>query len=72
MHPSPEPADPTRLLFLDDVSALLQVPVATLRWWRSNKTGPPSFRLGRRVAYRPADVEAWVEAQFAADSTRAS
>jgi hypothetical protein len=26
-------------------------------------TGPRSFRLGRRVVYRLADVRAWIEAQ---------
>jgi predicted DNA-binding transcriptional regulator AlpA len=37
--------------------------VATLRYWRHLGTGPRSFRLGRRVVYRLADVGAWIEAQ---------
>lgn len=54
------------LLNLEDVSALLQVPVATLRYWRQRGEGPPSFRLGKRVMYRRADVGAWVDEQAAA------
>ena len=38
-------------------------PVATLRYWRHVSTGPRSFRLGRLVVYRLADVHAWIEAQ---------
>jgi predicted DNA-binding transcriptional regulator AlpA len=49
------------LLNLEDVSALLQVPVATLRYWRQRGEGPPSFRLGKRVMYRRSDVGAWVD-----------
>lgn len=33
-------------------------------------TGPRSFKLGRRVFYRWADLEAWIAAQAEADSRR--
>jgi hypothetical protein len=36
---------------------------ATLRYWRSvGDCGPKSFKLGRRVLYRRADVERWIAA----------
>ncbi len=38
----------------------------TLRYWRHAGTGPASFKLGRRVMYRKADVDAWIEAQYEA------
>lgn len=43
------------------------IPLATLRWWRhEGKTGPKSFKLGRRmVRYRRSDVEQWLEEQYA-------
>jgi predicted DNA-binding transcriptional regulator AlpA len=45
------------------------VPVATLRYWRHiGKGGPKSFKLGNRVAYKQSDVEAWIEAQYDADT----
>lgn len=54
-----------RLLKIDEVSKLIGVPEATLRYWRhQGTTGPPSAKLGRRVVYREADVMAWVDAQF--------
>jgi predicted DNA-binding transcriptional regulator AlpA len=41
---------------------VLRAPVATLRYWRHLGTGPNSFRLGRRVLYRRADLRAWIDA----------
>lgn len=54
------------LLTTAEVSDVLKTPVATLRYWRHNGSGPRSFRLGpRRVMYRRSDVLAWLEAQYA-------
>jgi predicted DNA-binding transcriptional regulator AlpA len=56
------------LLDTGEVSAVLHVPVATLRWWRHQGTGPKAFRLGaRKVMYRRSDVEQWLEHQYAAE-----
>mgnify|MGYP002355399842 CR=1 FL=1 len=54
------------LMFTEEVSAKCRVPEPTLRWWRHVGTGPKSFRLGRRVVYKRADVEAWIEEQYQA------
>jgi DNA-binding transcriptional MerR regulator len=53
-----------QLLTLSQVAEMLNVPAATLRYWRHIGDGPPSARLGRRVMYRESDVTAWVTAQF--------
>ncbi|WP_418063935.1 helix-turn-helix transcriptional regulator [Pimelobacter simplex] len=53
-----------QILFIEEVAARTRVPVKTLRHWRLHGTGPKSARMGRRVVYREADVEAWVDAQF--------
>lgn len=37
------------------------IPVDTLRWWRWRRTGPTFCRVGRRVMYRRADLEAFVK-----------
>lgn len=50
-----------RLWSVQDVSAYLGVPVDTLYQWRSEGTGPPGRRLGKRLRYRPQDVRDWVE-----------
>jgi excisionase family DNA binding protein len=52
-----------RLLTMDEVSDLLRTPVPTLRFWRHRGTGPTSLKIGRRVMYRGADLDAWLERQ---------
>jgi predicted DNA-binding transcriptional regulator AlpA len=56
------------LLTLTEAAEITRVPAATLRYWRScGDIGPKSFKLGpRRVMYRRADVEAWIEEQYTA------
>ncbi len=50
------------LLTVAEVAAMTRLSVGTLRWWRSaGAGGPASFKLGRRVLYRRADVEKWLE-----------
>jgi excisionase family DNA binding protein len=54
--------EPTeRLLTIDEVAAFLDVPVATVRTWRANKTGPRGCRIGRHVRYRREDIDEWLE-----------
>lgn len=38
----------------------LKTSASTVRWWRHVSYGPPGIRVGRRVLYRTADVEAWL------------
>jgi predicted DNA-binding transcriptional regulator AlpA len=62
----PQPKDPSvndRLLTMAEVSEMLRVPIATLRYWRHIGKGPHSFRIGRRVFYRESDVLAWLDHQ---------
>jgi len=54
----------TTLLRIEEVAALTGIPTNTLRFWRHERTGPKSAKLGRRVVYREADVIAWIDAQF--------
>ena len=35
----------------------------TLERWRTNGTGPSFVRIGRRVGYRPCDLDAFVASQ---------
>ena len=58
------------LLTVEDLSAHLVVPVATIYVWNSRGTGPKRYRLGKHVRYRRSDVDAWVEAQAASAATR--
>jgi excisionase family DNA binding protein len=45
----------------DDLATYVGVPLATIRKWRLEKTGPRACRVGRHLRYRRADVEAWLE-----------
>jgi excisionase family DNA binding protein len=56
---------PTELLTLEQAAERLNVPLATLRFWRHKGGGPPSALIGRRVMYRGADLEAWLDRKFA-------
>ncbi len=58
----------SELLTISEVSARLRVPVATLRFWRHQGTGPKSFRIGGKVVYKASDVEGWVQAAYDADA----
>jgi hypothetical protein len=50
------------LLTVADVAEMTRLSAGTLRYWRAlGKGGPASFKLGRRVMYRRADVEKWLE-----------
>jgi excisionase family DNA binding protein len=53
--------DDGRLLTIEELAEYLDVPVATVRTWRANRTGPRGIRIGRHVRYRPSDVELWLE-----------
>lgn len=54
------------LLGAKEFSAMIGVPVGTLRYWRHSDIGPASFTLGRRVVYRRDDVLRWISQQESA------
>lgn len=51
------------LLTVEEVADELRVPAGTFRSWRAQGRGPRSFKIGRRVVYRRADIEAWLVKQ---------
>jgi predicted DNA-binding transcriptional regulator AlpA len=54
-----------QLLTTKQTAELLNVPVATLRWWRHENTGPKAFCLGRRkVMYKLSDITAWLDERY--------
>lgn len=54
------------ILRRDDVLAILGISPATLHRWRNAGRFPEPIRLGpRTVAWRRADLEAWIDAQEA-------
>jgi predicted DNA-binding transcriptional regulator AlpA len=51
-------------LSIDDLALILGYPVQTLRYWRKTGKGPRSAKIGKRILYRRAEVEAWINAAF--------
>lgn len=71
--PETDPAtDP--VLVIEEVAEILRTPPGTLRYWRYMQTGPESFKIGRRVAYKRSVVYAWLaeQEQAAEDGRKAS
>lgn len=48
------------MLTIEDLSDLLQVPVATIYGWNSKGTGPQGKKIGRHVRYLQSHVAEWI------------
>ena len=57
---------PERLQSPQEVADYLGIPLATLYAMNSKGTAPRRLSVGRHVRYRREDVEAWLEARYAA------
>jgi hypothetical protein len=53
-----------------EVAQKLRQPESTIRYWRHIGYGPSSFKLGRRVLYRAAEVGQWAREEHAAQTAR--
>lgn len=58
--------DTTEIIREGEVAELTGIARGTLAYWRGIGKGPRWAKLGRRVVYRRADVERWVDEQFEA------
>ena len=54
-----------QLWSIEQVAQHLAMSTKTLYGWRCRKYGPPSYRLGNKIRYRPAEVQSWVDEQSA-------
>lgn len=59
------------LLQPDAVSELLNVHPSTLAKWRVTGDGPKFVKIGSKVAYRPADIEAWLDSRATSSTSGA-
>lgn len=55
----------------EEVAERYRVPLATVRKWRHEGTGPAGVRFGRHVRYSLSELERWEQEQ-AAKQVRAS
>lgn len=61
----------SRLVGAKELSKMWDMPESTLRYWRCAGIGPAYVKLGGRVKYDLADVEAYVRANKRKPSVRA-
>jgi excisionase family DNA binding protein len=59
------------LLTTEEAAEFLHVPLPSLRHWLATSQAPPSARIGKRRMFRRSDLEAFVEAKFAAAAKQA-
>lgn len=59
-----------KLLNTASAAAILGRPVSTLRYWRHVHQGPPSFKVGGRIAYREDRLQEWLVTQERAEDER--
>ena len=59
----------TELMTQDEVSALFDISLPVLANWRSAGKGPKFVKLGGRVKYRKADVEAFINSSVRQSTT---
>lgn len=52
---------PAPLAYSEEVAEYLRVPMPTFYKWSSEGKGPPSFKPGKRLLFRWADVYEWLD-----------
>lgn len=60
----------TRLLTTAEVAEVCRTAPATVRYWRHTGYGPKGLKVGRRVLYPAASVEAWLDDLRVAEASR--
>ncbi|WP_069883462.1 helix-turn-helix transcriptional regulator [Streptomyces luteocolor] len=60
----PKQKAPAGCLWIEDAAPHIGVTLATLRKWRVQDKGPKGFPIGRYVAYRIADLDGYLDAQY--------
>lgn len=63
--------DYTRTLTAHEASKIVGLSPSTLAKLRLNGNGPIYCKLGRRVVYRPADLEEWLQSRTTRDTSDA-
>ncbi len=57
----------SELVETEELARRLHAPIHTVHYWRAKGIGPKGVRVGRRVLYRWADVESWLDKRAAQD-----
>jgi excisionase family DNA binding protein len=63
--------EPPKVVTADEAARLVGLSASTLAKLRLNGNGPAYCKLGRRVLYRPADLETWLQSRITRDTSDA-
>ncbi len=63
---------PRVIIHIEQVAEQCGVSIPTVRTWLAKGYGPPCARLGKRLAFRQDDVDAWLDERFADAATAGS
>ena len=63
--------DPPKVVAAVEAARLVGLSASTLAKLRLNGNGPAYCKLGRRVLYRPADLETWLQSRITRDTSDA-
>jgi excisionase family DNA binding protein len=55
------PTKKQEFMTTEELAELLRTSRGNVHYWRHIGKGPPAVKVGRRVLFRRADVEAWLE-----------
>ena len=69
--PTTTKAIPSKVVTTKIAAQLVGLSESTLAKLRLNGNGPVYCKLGRRVVYRPADLEEWLQTRTARDTSDA-
>jgi predicted DNA-binding transcriptional regulator AlpA len=59
----------TKLFNQREAAAILRLSERTLERWRVSGAGPRFAKLGRRIGYRQAELEAWITSRVVASTS---
>ena len=62
------PALTDRLLYVEEVAAMLRKSPASLRYMIHTGAAPKSAKIGGRRMFRESDVNTWLDEQFSKES----
>lgn len=60
---TPTRSDLEPLLSIEELAEYLDIPVSTIRDWRTDGKGPRAIRLGGRLRFAVSDVRTWLGEQ---------
>lgn len=56
-----------KLIGIEELAEWLGLPKKTIEWLNYKGTGPKRYKIGKRVKYKPSEVQEWIDGQAVVD-----